>query len=221
MATSLAALAASGLGLAIGLRHALEPDHVVAIAAMVAPQRDPRSVLRYGAAWGIGHTVSLCVVGLVLTLARAAMPRTASLVFESLVAAMIVIIGVDTVRRGWTARRRSTNRAAKATLRTGPFTVPRGPLLAGMVHGLAGSGALTALAVSTLPTLASQILFMVLFGVGSAVGMAIAAGVTGWALARVAQAPSAFAALSVFAGVIAIWFGVIYGHPPLAELLSD
>ncbi|MEY4093607.1 MAG: hypothetical protein RLZZ53_806 [Acidobacteriota bacterium] len=227
MTETLATLAASGLGIAIGLRHSFEPDHLMAVAAMVAPQRDTKTAVRFGASWGIGHTLSLFVVGLTLAFARAAMPPRVSLIFETIVAAMIVAIGIDAVRRGWLMRGRqasldqpTAHAAIGPHVHVGPFTLARQPLMVGVVHGLSGSGALTALALSTLPTLASQIVFMLLFGLGSTVGMGIAAGVAGWSLARVVQKPAISALLGVVAGLIAIVFGMVYGQPLLAELLA-
>ncbi|MFM8536199.1 MAG: hypothetical protein ACKOEC_21915 [Acidimicrobiia bacterium] len=227
MTETLAALAASGLGIAIGLRHSLEPDHLMAVAAMVAPQRDTRTAVRFGASWGVGHTLSLFVVGLTLAFARAAMPPRVSLIFETIVAAMIVAIGIDAARRGWLMRHRpasldrpTTHAAIGPHVHIGPFTLARQPLMVGMVHGLSGSGALTALALSTLPTLASQLTFMLLFGLGSTAGMAMAAGLAGWSLARIVQGPAVSGVLSMVAGLIAVVFGMVYGQPLIVELLA-
>ncbi len=66
-------LTAVGLGLVVGLRHAFEPDHLVAVATMVARERNPQSAMRLGASWGVGHTLALLVIGAGLAVARQAM----------------------------------------------------------------------------------------------------------------------------------------------------
>ena len=93
--------AAAGLGVAVGLRHAFEPDHVIALATLVTRERSPRSAMRLGVSWGIGHTLSLFTIGAGLTLARRTMPETAAAAFETAVAAMVVVIGVRAVYLGW------------------------------------------------------------------------------------------------------------------------
>ncbi len=86
------------------------------------------------------------------------------------------------------------------------------------MHGLAGSGALTALAVATLPTVPAQLGFMVVFGLGSTIGMAAVAGIAGWPLARMVQTRLAMAALSGGAGLAAITVGMLWGFPLLVRL---
>src|SRR4029450_7767349 len=75
------------------------------------------------------------------------------------------------------------HRGAAAHIHVGAWTLARRPLLVGAVHGLAGSGALTALVLTTLPTPAAQLIYMVVFGLGSTLGMAALSGVLGWAVA--------------------------------------
>lgn len=225
-------LTAAGLGLLVGLRHAFEPDHLVAVATLVQQERHPREAMRLGASWGIGHTMSLFTIGAGLTLARRTMPETAAAAFETAVAAMVVMIGVRAVYLGWRLGRSGPQvphrhgalthmHAAPAEhMHFGPLTLARRPLAVGIVHGLAGSGALTTLALSSLSSLPAQLTFILLFGVGSMAGMAAMAGLSGWPLARLVRNPAAAAALSVVTGLAAITFGVTYGQPLLASLLT-
>jgi hypothetical protein len=98
-------------------------------------------------------------------------------------------------------------------LHVGPLTLARRPLIVGMVHGLAGSGALAAMAMAALPTLGVQILFMGLFGLGSTVAMAVLSGLAGLPLARLARRPAAFAWVSATAGVVSMVAGVMWSWP--------
>ncbi|MCA9679224.1 MAG: hypothetical protein KC464_29610, partial [Myxococcales bacterium] len=62
------------LGVALGARHALEPDHLAAVSTLVAERPRPRQAALLGAMWGLGHTLSLVVVGAALMLARGELP---------------------------------------------------------------------------------------------------------------------------------------------------
>ena len=225
-------LTAAGLGLVIGLRHAFEPDHLVAVATLVQQERHPREAVRLGASWGVGHTLSLFTIGAGLTLARRAMPETAAVTFEAAVAAMVIVIGIRAVYLGWRLGRSGpqeqhrhgtlthTHAAPAEHMHIGPLTLARQPLFVGVVHGLAGSGALTTLALSSLSSLSAQLTFILLFGLGSMVGMAAIAGLAGWPLARFVRNPWAAATLSVATGLAAITLGVTYGQPLLVSLLT-
>ena len=224
--------AVANLGLIIGVRHAFEPDHLMAIATLTASERSVRNALRLGASWGIGHATTLLMLGATLALLRASMPDTLTAMFEGFVAVMVIAIGVDCVRRGWRDGRTGmpvqhrhpgrvhAHPTSEPHLHFGPFAVARRPLLVGVLHGLAGSGALTALALAALPTLTVQVIFMLLFGLGSTVGMATIAGLAGWPLAKLAQRPWAMAGLRVATGVAAIIFGMTYARPQMLVLLS-
>ena len=92
------------------------------------------------------------------------------------------------------------------------------PLIVGLVHGLAGSGALTALVFSTLPTFATRVVYLVLFGIGSIAGMAVASGVAGAWLYRVAGAPSRRRAFSIATGLGSIGVGIAWAIPELRAI---
>jgi hypothetical protein len=100
------------------------------------------------------------------------------------------------------------------------WTLARRPLLVGLVHGLAGSGALTALVVAKLATVGAAIAFMVLFGVGSTLGMAMLTGVLGWPVARLAQRRGGVVLLLAATGTLSLALGVAWGWPIAARLLG-
>ena len=224
--------AAAGLGLLVGLRHAFEPDHLIAVATLVTRARDTRSAIRLGTSWGVGHTASLLGVGSMLALARQAMPDYVGTGFEALVAVMITAMGVHALLEGWRLGARGpaqshahggathTHATLGAHIHVGPWAIARRPLIVGVVHGLAGSGALTALAVSSLPSIPAQVGFMLVFGLGSTAGMAAVAGVAGWQLARVVRTRTALAGLSVATGLAAVSFGAVWGYPLLVKLIE-
>jgi beta-lactamase regulating signal transducer with metallopeptidase domain len=222
-------MTAAGLGLLVGLRHAFEPDHVVAVATMVARERNARSAARLGGAWGAGHTATLLAVGTLLIAARQTVPSSLVALFEAAVAVMIVGMGVRAIRDGvrlgsqgpveWHDHgdRAHAHPMSADHVHVGSVAIARRPMLVGVVHGLAGSGALTALALASLPTWPAQVGFMLVFGLGSTAGMALVAGVAGWQLARVIRTPLAMATLSVTTGLAAVAFGLAWAYPLLAR----
>jgi len=221
-------LTATGLGLLVGLRHALEPDHLVAVATLVTRERDARAAVRLGAAWGAGHTIALLALGTVLVVARWSLPTAVGSALEGLVAVMIIVMGLVAVRDGVRmsaqgprlAHRhggvRHIHPTAGAHMHIGPLAIATRPLVIGMVHGLAGSGALTALALASLPSWPEQVGYMLVFGLGSTAGMAAAAGLAGWHLTRFVRTPAALGALSVGTGCVAVAAGVAWAIPLLA-----
>src|SRR5262249_43232712 len=92
-------LGAMGGGFLWGLQHATEPDHVVAVSAIVTEQRNIWKSSLVGALWGLGHTLALLATGLVLIKLRLEIPEAVRNWFETAVAVMIVLLGVGVIRR--------------------------------------------------------------------------------------------------------------------------
>jgi hypothetical protein len=207
------------LGVALGVRHALEPDHLAAVSTLATEQKSARAGLLLGAWWGLGHTASLLVVGGGLALLEAQMPARLGLALEALVGVMVVALGLRALRRAVTEGRTGvvTTHAHFGEVHThaGPDehlhlrggTLATRPLLIGVVHGLAGSGALTALVLAELPTAAARLGYIALFGLGSVAGMALLTGLAGLPLRKVAEAPRVAAALLGVAGVLSVGVG--------------
>ena len=221
----------SGLGSLLGMRHALEPDHLAAVSTLVAHERDGYKAAWLGACWGAGHTLTLVIVGAALVVLRAQMPPTAATLFEFSVALMLVGLGLRAI---YLAARQGpagpvhehhhghvvhVHRGAQAHIHVGAWTLARRPLLVGAVHGLAGSGALTALVLTTLPTTTARLIYMVLFGFGSTLGMAALSGVLGWPLARMGRHRALARGVSLTVGCVSIVLGVAWGYPLIAALL--
>ena len=154
------------VGLVVGMRHALEADHVAAVASMVAGGASAREAVRLGAVWGVGHAATLLAVGGVALVGGAQWPQTWSPLFESLVGLMLLALGADVLRRHLSEQTRS------APARRDP--VPHGrALVVGVVHGLAGSAALMLLIASTTDSPGRGFLDLALFGIGSIGGMVL------------------------------------------------
>jgi hypothetical protein len=107
---------------------------------------------------------------------------------------------------------------AAAHIHVGAWTLARRPLVVGAVHGLAGSGALTALVVTTLPTTAARLTYMIVFGLGSTLGMAALSGLLGWPLARAGRNHLVARGLSLAVGCTSTALGVVWGYPLVGRL---
>jgi hypothetical protein len=220
----------SGLGSLLGMRHALEPDHLAAVSTLVTGERSSAKAAWLGACWGLGHTLTLVTTGAVLVVLRAELPAAASDAFEFAVALMLVGLGLRAIY--YAARQGADGPAhlhhhgrlihvhpgAPAHVHVGRWTLARRPLLVGAVHGLAGSGALTALVLATLPSTAARLAYMVLFGLGSTIGMAALSGVLGWPLRRMAKHRQLARAVSLVVGCISTVIGVLWGYPLVGRL---
>jgi nitrile hydratase accessory protein len=214
-------LASAGLGALLGMRHALEPDHLAAVSTLVTGERSSAKAAWLGACWGLGHTLTLLAAGAVLVVWRAEMPAGAAEGFELCVVLLLVGFGVRAIHQG--VYRRLTgpthSHAARGQVRSpdfGGWTFAR-PLLVGAVHGLAGSGALTALVVATLPSTLTRLSYLALFGAGTTAGMAMLSGLVGWPLARVAAHPWVARSLSVAVGAVSAILGLVWGYPLIAR----
>ena len=215
-------VASAGLGTLLGMRHALEPDHLAALSTLLTGERNIRRAAWLGAYWGIGHTLTLLVAGTLLVVLRADMPAMASDLLACAVVLLLVGFGfraiylsVGQISEGPT---HSHTHAASASAPGGRWTLARRPLLVGAVHGLAGSGALTALVMATIPSMGARLLYLLLFGVGSTLGMAALSGLMGWPIARVGTHGAVARGISLAVGCISIMLGLYWGLPLLVRL---
>lgn len=106
-----------------------------------------------------------------------------------------------------------------AHVHIGRWTFARRPLLIGAMHGLAGSGALTALVLTTFSSTSAQLAYMSLFGLGSTVGMAALSGVLGWPLARLGTHHAVSRGFALAVGAVSAGLGVVWGYPLLLRIV--
>lgn len=181
------------LGFLIGIRHALEADHIAAVSAIVSDAKSVRQAVRQGTVWGVGHTVMLFLLGTAVVVLDAELPARFAQGLELAVAVMLVLLGVDVVRRALRDRMHfHAHTHADGTTHFHAHTHPgendhdpnrhrhrhveKFPLramLVGMMHGMAGSAALILLTLSAVDSIGIALLYMFLFGLGSILGMAM------------------------------------------------
>ena len=190
------------LGALLGLRHATDADHVVAVTTIVARQRSWLQAARIGAVWGIGHSVTLFLLGGAIIGFRLVIPPRIGLGLEFAVALMLIGLGYGNLRRRDEPSAPSLHR---------PFWI-------GVVHGLAGSAAVALLVLSTIRAPLEAAVYLLMFGFGTIVGMMLVtlllAAPTVYAGARVARMQGS---VRLAAGALSIVFGLLLAR----ELIVD
>lgn len=194
-------LTAIALGALLGLRHATDADHVVAVTTIVSRERSLGRAAGIGALWGVGHTLTLLVVGGAIVTFRLVIPPRVGLALEFGVALMLIVLGFTNLR--------ARDDAPRAAVR---------PFLVGLVHGLAGSAAVALLVLATIRGTLEALAYLFVFGLGTIAGM--------MAVTMLLAAPALFAGARVTrfqsgirlaAGALSIAFGLLLAR----ELIVD
>jgi hypothetical protein len=179
-----------GLGFLLGMQHALEADHIAAVSSIAARRTQIGDIVRHGLTWGLGHTLTLFVFAGAALLLGHAIPEQIARPIESAVGIMLVGLGTHVLWRLWRDRVHFHKHGhgdgtvhIHAHSHAGE-TVPHAraahahahgfrwrTLLVGLMHGMAGSAALLVLTVSQASSPAVGLGYVVLFGIGSMVGM--------------------------------------------------
>lgn len=162
------------LGFLLGLRHALEADHLAAISTIVTERRSLLSSSLVGASWGCGHTLALMIAGVAVLLLRYRMTDRMAHAFELCVGIMLVLLGANVlhtlVRGGASHGHEHTTGVVHS--RADVWLVAR-PFVVGMVHGVAGSAPLLLLTLAVISSPLAAFAYIAVFGVGSILGMTV------------------------------------------------
>jgi cytochrome c biogenesis protein CcdA len=179
-----------GLGFLLGMQHALEADHIAAVSSIAARRSDVADIVKHGLTWGLGHTLTLFAFAGAAILLGHAIPDTLARPIETAVGLMLVGLGAHVLWRLWRDRVHfhahrhgdgtshihvHSHAGDSAPHRASPHQHAHGfrwrSLLVGLMHGMAGSAALLVLAVSQVANPAAGMAYVLLFGVGSMLGM--------------------------------------------------
>jgi ABC-type nickel/cobalt efflux system permease component RcnA len=167
------------LGLFLGMRHSTDPDHVVAVSTIVSRQNSIRSSTTIGLLWGLGHTLTIFLVGTAIIIFGVVIPPRLGLSMEFCVALMLVLLGVLNLTgvMRWITERftpmkkvAETSRPVSRGIDLGLYHTIR-PLVVGLVHGLAGSAAVALLVLSTIKSPLWSTAYLLVFGFGTMLGM--------------------------------------------------
>ncbi len=187
-------LAILALGVVLGLRHSLDPDHLIAVSTIVCEYRNPLRAFWVGFSWGLGHTTTLFLIGIIIILFHLTIPDRLAQLFESFVGIMLIGLGIQVI---YNFRKKKTHKhihvhdeSAHQHFHSHARDLGHGEehhrvpgigkpffrkksYLVGTVHGMAGSAALTLLVLASIDSPLVGIGYILLFGLGSVLGMGI------------------------------------------------
>ncbi len=187
-------------GLMIGLIHAFEPDHLSAVSTQLLQNKNTTSGSKKiglrsltissslrGALWGMGHTSSIILIGLLIAGLSLNIPDNFFISAEVVVGFMLIVLAIFTFTNKSIFKQKHihphehSNGISHTHFHTHNENHKHGhkAYLIGCVHGIAGSGGLVALIASTMNGFDMMIYFLILFGIGSIIGMTVASGILG------------------------------------------
>ncbi len=214
-------------GFVLGLRHALDADHLAAMSTFVSQEASVARSALLGTFWGIGHTVALLAAGALTIAFKTAISPAVESVLESGVALVLIALGAHVCLRALAGVRvhdhahlhdGRLHRHTHVHLGGGAVhrhvhlaAVARRPFLVGILHGLAGSAALMLLVLAAIPSPLTALCYVLVFGVGATGGMVVLSGLLGVpvALAARSQSQKAYAVLQIVAGLATTAVGIM------------
>jgi high-affinity nickel-transport protein len=213
---TLSAVSAAVLGFLLGLKHATDADHVVAITTIVSREKSFRRAAWIGGLWGVGHSMTVLLVGGAMVVFRIAMPPRVGLSLEFGVAIMLIVLGFNNLRPSQTAKTHSHDIPPQ-------FNSIR-PVIIGVVHGLAGSAAAALLVLAAISDTMYALAYLFIFGVGTIAGMTL--------ITAILAVPSVYAAdrvaklqhgIRLAAGALSLLFGIFVAREIIVNggLFSD
>jgi len=213
------------LGFALGLKHALDADHLVAVSTIVGRSQSLWRSAWVGVIWGVGHTASLFVAAVAVILLRVTISPTVALSMEFCVGLMLIVLGADLIRRVLTGALAIHSHVHEhgghahahmhvhtdAADHASHHAVGKRPFVVGLVHGMAGSAALMLFVLSTIANPWAALLYVLIFGAGTIGGMLVMSGLIGLPFAIASRHLSTLLGQIQFAvGVGSIAFGALY-----------
>lgn len=243
-------LSIMALGLFLGMRHATDPDHVIAVSTIVSRERQIGKSAWIGAFWGIGHTLTIFVVGAAIILFDLVIPPRIGLSMELSVGLMLILLGLINIRsflRSMPGKNPETSEVVHShahshgdyvhshthahTPEDHPHALhetplarldrlllnfrsyrPLRPVIVGIVHGLAGSAAVALLVLATIRNPRWAIAYLLVFGVGTIVGMMLITMSIASSFYLVRGGQRFFRALSLASGLLSLAFGVFVAY---------
>jgi ABC-type nickel/cobalt efflux system permease component RcnA len=212
------------LGFVLGIKHAIEPDHVIAVSTIASQSKKLLRSSLAGVFWGIGHTATLFLIGIVLIVMKGEIPEKWAMSLEFLVGIMLVYLGVTTILsfKNIHLHKHKHNGELHKHLHSHEHNGTHQHLhqhkkisylksmLIGLVHGLAGSGAMIVLTMSSVNSPWEAAVYILIFGTGTVIGMLFFTTLIGIPFVFSAKKFSLNRTLTQVTGVISTVFGIYY-----------
>jgi sulfite exporter TauE/SafE len=192
------------LGFMLGIKHALEPDHIIGVSTIASQSKKLSKSALAGVFWGIGHTATLFVVAMGLILLKSDIPEMWAMSLEFLVGVILVYFGLSAMIY--------KKKHGQSEIHGRPhFKFSYGKsLFMGFIHGLAGSAALTLLTMSTVDNVVQGGLYILIFGAGTVVSMLLFTTIIGISFSISANQTTINKTLIQLTGLISTVFGIYY-----------
>ncbi|TWE01125.1 cytochrome C biogenesis DsbD-like protein [Neobacillus bataviensis] len=212
------------LGFVLGIKHAIEPDHVIAVSTIASQSKKLFKSTLAGVFWGIGHTATLFIIGVILILMKGEIPEKWAMSLEFLVGIMLVYLGLTTLlsfknihlhqhehdgdehkhlhSHSHNGKHQHNHQHQNVSYLKSLFI--------GLVHGLAGSGAMVLLTMSTVKSVWEAAVYILIFGAGTILGMLFFTTIIGIPFVFSAKKRVLNQTLTRLTGVISIAFGMYY-----------
>jgi sulfite exporter TauE/SafE len=212
------------LGFILGIKHAIEPDHVIAVSTIASQSKKLWHASLAGVFWGIGHTLTLFITGVILILMKGQIPDKWAMSLEFLVGIMLVVLGIKTIisfknihihhhhhdgddHKHVHSHENSGQHSHKHHHRNASYLQST---LIGLVHGLAGSGAMVLLTMSTVESIEEAAIYILIFGAGTVIGMLFFTTIIGIPFVLSNKRKTISRPLGIITGVISTVFGLYY-----------
>lgn len=196
------------LSLLLGIKHSIEPDHVIAVSTIVTKSKKIDNAMKLGLFWGLGHTAVLFVIGGAFILLKGT-------VSESISSSLEVLVGFMLIYFGFKALTSPHGNHSHQDLKSGYFR----SILMGVIHGLSGSGALIILTMSTVKTPLEGINFILIFGFGTILGMMASTTMISLPFVATSGTEAINKKITVGVSIISILYGVYYTLTHLIAVL--
>ncbi len=218
------------LGFVTGLLHSTEADHIAAVATLNRNNSVKKATL-IGMFWGLGHTITLVFVGFLVLMFTLTIPQMLTNIVEYGVGIMLVVLGILAIRRHTTIfsifRKEHTHPHTHGNIiHTHPHTHndehthEHRSIIIGIVHGLAGSGAIMLLILAMIDSLEIGLLFITIFGIGSIMGMAAISTVIGYSLTLASRRTYLTKYIGVGIAAISMTIGTLIMYETGSEIFS-
>lgn len=217
-------------GFLLGLQHAVEADHLAAVSTIVSDRKSILSSSLIGGLWGVGHTISLFLVGIIVIVFKMQISESLEAKLEACVGVMLVLLGLNAFRKLWKSdkihvhehehgQRKHLHIHSHEKDAETPWHHNLSPrsVLIGMVHGLAGSAALMLLVVPTIGSPLLGLAYILIFGVGSIGGMMLMSFLIGLPFRFTAKSFMQFnTTIRLLAGVFSFGLGLFIIYDKLS-----
>ncbi|WP_223594716.1 HoxN/HupN/NixA family nickel/cobalt transporter [Neobacillus bataviensis] len=212
------------LGFVLGIKHAIEPDHVIAVSTIASQSKKLFRSSLAGVFWGIGHTATLFIIGIILIFMKGEIPEKWAMSLEFLVGIMLVYLGASTIlsfknihlhqhdhdgENHKHVHSHEHHGTHEHKLQHKHVSYLKS-LVIGLVHGLAGSGAMVLLTMSTVKSVWEAAVYILIFGAGTIIGMLFFTTIIGIPFVFSAKKVTLNKTLTQITGVISIGFGIFY-----------